>query len=76
MVIALLISLLGAGISGVMMGGVDDGPWEDLHEGLAGLSLILVFIHVGGVFVTGLLHGENLVKAMLTGRKTVPDADK
>jgi cytochrome b len=42
---------------------------EELHEGLASAMLTVVFIHLIGVFSGSLLHGENLVPAMLTGRK-------
>jgi cytochrome b len=42
---------------------------EELHEGLATSMLIVVFIHLAGVFSGSLLHGENLVRAMLTGVK-------
>lgn len=45
---------------------------EELHEALANFTLLLVFIHIGGVFVSGWLHRENLVKAMWTGYKTPP----
>ena len=42
---------------------------EELHEGLATAMLLVVFIHLAGVFSGSLLHGENLVRAMLTGLK-------
>lgn len=45
---------------------------EELHEALASFSLLLIFIHIAGVFVSGWLHNENLVKAMWTGYKTPP----
>ena len=42
---------------------------EDLHEGLATAMLTVVFIHVAGVLSASLLHGENLVRAMVNGHK-------
>lgn len=43
-----------------------------LHETCAWLLLGLAAIHVGGVLVTSILHRENLVTAMITGRKAPP----
>jgi cytochrome b len=46
------------------------GHWlEEVHEGLATALLTVVFIHLAGVLSGSLLHEENLVRAMLTGRK-------
>lgn len=42
---------------------------EELHEGLAATMLTVVVIHLAGVASGSLLHGENLVRAMITGRK-------
>lgn len=42
---------------------------EEIHEFFANVTLLLVFIHVGGVIVSGKIHKENLVKAMITGKK-------
>ncbi len=42
---------------------------EEVHELLVNFSLILVAIHVAGVIVESVLHHENLVRAMINGRK-------
>lgn len=45
-------------------------PWVDhLHHLSAHLLLVLVGVHVLGVVVSSVLHRENLVRAMITGRK-------
>lgn len=42
---------------------------EDVHEGFANVTMALVIIHVAGVIVESLLHRENLIGAMIHGRK-------
>ncbi len=45
-------------------------PWLDLtHQALAWAVVVLVALHLAGVVFTSRRHRENLVGAMLTGRK-------
>jgi cytochrome b len=44
---------------------------EAVHAGSANLLIGLVVLHLVGVVVSSLLHGENLIRAMITGRKPV-----
>lgn len=43
---------------------------EELHEGAANLLLLLAVLHVGGVVLESRLSGQNLVRTMITGRKS------
>ena len=72
MVVTLLAALFLTALTGWMMTtdayfGVE---WvEQTHEILVTGILGLLVLHVGGVALASVRHRENLVKAMLTGRK-------
>jgi cytochrome b len=75
MVVALLVMIAGIAATGFAM--TTDAFWgsqwvEDLHKGLVYTTIGLIVLHVAGVIFSSLEHGENLVKAMVTGRKRAP----
>jgi len=53
-------------------GNKGDEFWEEAHEAAVYFMLLLIALHLGGVAVSSLLHRENLVRAMVTGRKRLP----
>jgi cytochrome b len=72
MVVALLACAVLAGLSGALY--ATDRFWGDsslyaLHQAAGWSFALLVPLHVGGVIFTSLRQRENLVHAMLTGRK-------
>jgi len=61
--------------AGPLAGRIDSFPhWllellEETHEAFAYFTLALVIMHVVGVFIEMIFHGENLIASMINGRK-------
>jgi len=76
MIVNLLATMLAIGATGHMMTtnafwGVD---WvEEAHEALVTWAEISVLVHIAAVIWEGRRTGVNLARAMITGRKAVPD---
>lgn len=72
MIVFLLLAISGIAATGYMMTtkafwGVE---WvEEVHVALVYGTLGLIALHVGGVIFASIEHGENLARAMVTGRK-------
>ena len=47
----------------------EEGPWAEAHDMLAHITFFLALFHVAGVLFTSVAHRENLIWAMVTGRK-------
>ena len=81
LVALLLTSLSGLAVYGVqdgagplagMLAGAGEfwgDVFEEVHEFFANFTTFLVLLHVAGVIVESLIHGENLVSAMWHGYK-------
>ena len=75
MIVGLILAMAGTALTGWMF--TLDAFWgakwvQETHEVLASVMLIMVGIHVTGVIFASLRHKENLVRAMINGRKRAP----
>jgi cytochrome b len=74
MLVALLLSIAVSAVTGAMSVTVTFfGVWwiEDTHAVASDVVIMLVVLHVLGVVLMGLLQRENLIRAMITGRKRI-----
>lgn len=69
MIVILLLFVTGAAVTGLL-----GGFWRGLHPLFGNLLILLVLLHIAGVVVDMLLSRDNIVRAMITGRKKLDDA--
>jgi len=73
-ILFLLLLGIASGVSGWAVYEEIGGDWlEELHEYTSNAMLALVFVHIAWVLVASYLQKDNLVLAMMTGKKRGQD---
>ncbi|GAB4115395.1 MAG: hypothetical protein Fur0014_17720 [Rubrivivax sp.] len=69
-IVAMLgLTLLGAGTGWTIYDDLGPEALEEVHEFAGHAMLLVVLVHIVGVVLASWMHHENLVRAMVTGRK-------
>lgn len=76
MMLTLWAVILGLGVTGYLMG--TEAYWgnetlEEVHEVLANSLIPLIALHVASALLMSFMSKSKLVRAMITGRKALPD---
>lgn len=75
-ILAILLSIVVTVVTGYASYEEIGGEWlGEIHEGAASIIMGIVVIHIAAVLLTSLIHKENLVRAMLTGKKWIATGD-
>jgi cytochrome b len=67
-------AMFGLGPAPVALAPASTDFLRESHEWLAWLLLAVIAVHVAGAIMSSVLHGENLVGAMFSGRKLLHEA--
>jgi len=78
MIVALMLAMAATAFTGWLL--TTDAFWGDrwaqhVHNYLADGLLLLVCVHLAGVFLASYRHRENLIAAMVLGRKRMAEAE-